>query len=228
MRSPAHLLTCAALALPVAAQAATMTLTVGDDDCFGSGLAACGDGALLSDDFFTAPQFGAGPGDPSGTDNFGTLGTLSFLFVLSLGTEVATAATITAKTVGLERTGGIFGDAFQGARFQINGTDIGTFFTLPTNPAPGAAGPSNAVGIASFAVAPALLDTNGTNTLTIIPEEAFEPFGISEEFAVDFSRLTVVAEAPPPMEVIPLPASIWFLGGALTALAGATRRRGWA
>ncbi len=185
-------------------------------------MSVCGEGTLLPDAFFTDPLHGASAGDPAGTDTFGTNGTFTTTFDVALMGLDVLSATISAKTVGLERFGGIFGDAFQGARLQFNGLDVATFFTPGGDPAIGAAGPANRVGFISFALdAGTILD--GTNSLTLIPEEAFEPFDIFEEYAVDFTSLTVVTGDPAP--VIPLPAAIWMLGGAI-ALLGARGRIG--
>ncbi|MFN3261479.1 MAG: VPLPA-CTERM sorting domain-containing protein [Pikeienuella sp.] len=192
------------------ASAASLTFTLGDEDCFGLG-GPCADG---SDFVSVAPTDRSGPGDPAGTDVFGPNGTLNFSFLVDLGGEVATSATVSARTVGLDLVDlGGFGDAFIGARFLFNGVDIGTFST----------GSPLEIATASFAVAPGALMDLAINMLTIVPEEAFEQFQVFEDFAVDFARLSIETQAGP-TAAVPLPGALWLLLGGLGAL-GALRRK---
>ena len=76
---------------------------------------------------------------------------------------------------------------FEGAPFQINGTNIGTHASQP------GLGP-NLVEELSFAFDPALLIT-GTNAILVIPEQDSLPFASAfftpeEAIAIDFLRIT--------------------------------------
>lgn len=202
------------VALAGGASAATTTVMVGDDDCFGfPGLTSCPDGSTIPS---VAPANRSGPGDPAGTDAFGALGTVSFSFDIDLTGLTPVAASVSARTVGLDGRDDLpFGDAFNGARFRFNGADVGTFFEPPVQPTI-----SNIVRLLSFDVLAELQD--GINTLTIVPEEAFEQFGVFEDYAVDFARLEVETA---PTTVIPLPAAAPLLAAAIATLAWSGRRR---
>ena len=194
------------------ASAASLTLPLGDEDCFGLG-GPCAEG---SDFVSIAPTDRSGPGDPAGTDVFGPNGTLTFSFFVDLGGETAASASVSARTVGLDQVDEAvppLGDAFRGARFLFNGADLGTFFTRSPLE----------IGTASFSVAPGSILDLAVNTLTIVPEEAFALFGVPEDFAVDFARLSIETQAGP-TAAVPLPGAFWLLLGGLGAL-GALRSK---
>ncbi len=105
------------------AASAVIGIQLGDDDCFGlPSHTPCGDGDLFAS---VAPTDRSTAGDPAGTDAFGELGTVALDFFVDLAGEVATAAVVSAKTVGLDLNRAVSNDAFNGARFLFNGTDIG-------------------------------------------------------------------------------------------------------
>lgn len=214
----------AIIAIP--AYAATTMIQFGDDDCFGQG-GACPDVQTAPT---TLPQDNSTALDPANTDVFGEIGTSSFSLGLDLTGLNVTSAKFTAKVWGLDlkadspANGGSFGDAFEGARFQVNGTDIGTYFSEAT---PDGNGP-NRIETVMFDFATDLL-VSGTNTLTITPEQDFLQFaapGFSGEdaFAIDFVKLTIVTDDTPPVPPVPLPAGLPLLLGAL-GLLGLARRR---
>ncbi len=69
---------------------------------------------------------------------------------------------------------------------------------------------------------------NGTDPFAVVPEEAFEQFGMFEEHAVDFTAPSATSEiaGPPDPQVMLLPGAIWLLGRPLGALGPPARRRG--
>lgn len=203
------------------ALAATTSLQFGDNDCFGLGGACPGVRTAPT----VLPQDNSTALDPLSTDVFGEIGTASFSAAIDLTGTTVTSATFTATVWGLDlkadspANGGIFGDAFEGARFQVNGTDVGTYFSAAT---PDGNGP-NRIETVMFDVAADLI-LNGTNTLTVIPEQDFLQFaapGFSgqDAYAIDFVSLTFETEAtPPPPPPVPLPAGLPLLLGALGLL----------
>jgi hypothetical protein len=198
-----------------ASQAATTTVTVGDEDCFGLG--SCPDGAPID-----TGAVNAGPSDPTGQDTFGTLGTVSFDGTLDLTGLTVLSGSVTARVVGLERFSTLFGDGIAGSTFLLNGTVLGNYIAPGSDPATGAAGPGDVPDTVTFAAGAGLF-LDGTNTLTIVPEEAFGGFGILEEFAVDFVRFSVETE-PAAVAPVPLPASFWLLGAGALGLVALRRR----
>lgn len=200
------------------ARAATISLMVGDDDCFGfPGLTVCPDTALIAS---VAPVDNSTPGDPPGTDRFGELGPLDFDFMVDLDGAPVLSATVSIRTAGINlgvQATSPFGDTFVGTRFLFNMTDVGAFFADPVllggNPA--------ALNITTLSFDVTTLLRQGLNTLSVIPEDSFAQFNIADDYAVDFARLDVETAAVAP---IPLPASILMLGGAL-GLLGVNRAR---
>lgn len=210
----AVLIAAAATAGSVAAT--PLTSIVGDDDCFGySVLASCPDGTLIPS---VAPVDNSTAGDPTGTDQFGPLGTLSFDFLIDLAGLTATSATVSIRTVGIDLGSTFFGDGIAGSQFSFNGTALGAFFSDPT--AAGQQEAARGVVTLSFDVLGALQD--GINTLVLVPEEGLEEFGVFEDYAVDFARLNV--DVTPTTTTVPLPASVWLLAAGV-GLVGALRRR---
>ena len=206
------------------AAATTITLINGDDDCFGL-LTPCAAGDML--DVGTAFD-NATASDPADQDRFGVLGSITTTFTLDQSTvDDAMSATFSFKAVGLDLIDffGELGDPFEGARIMLNGTDIATFAT-PFGP--------GRVAQPVFNIAPSSLSI--TNVFTITPEEAFEPLGRFENYAIDFARLDVNLDAvgpppppPPPPSPVPLPASGMLLlagFGGLVALRRRTSRTG--
>lgn len=211
------------------ALAATTVIQFGDDDCFGQG-GAC-PGVQIAPT--SLPQDNSTALDPANTDVFGEIGTSSFSTNLDLTGTTVTSATFSAKVWGLDlkadspANGGTFGDAFEGARFQVNGSDVGTYFSAAT---PDGNGP-NRIETVMFDVATNLLVT-GVNTLTIIPEQDFLQFASppaftgEDAYAIDFVSLTLeTVTTPPPPPPVPLPAGLPLLLGALGLLGYAKRRK---
>lgn len=224
MTTLASTLAFALLMTAGAASATTLnTVTLGDDDCFGLG--------IICPDVLTAPGAldNSGPGDPPGTDVFGEIGTVSLSFDLDLTDVTVSDAKVSARVWGLDLFAlapplGTIGDEFEGARFQINGTDIGTYFSFPSTDGNG----PNRIETVMFDFASNLLIT-GTNTLTIIPEQDFlvfasEFFSGKDAYAVDFAQVSFTTD-PTGTTPIPIPAGLPLLAGALGLLGLARRRR---
>ncbi len=221
--------TLAALFLAsTAATASTLTITFGDEDCFSTDFTGCTDGDTVD----TAAIMGNALDGI--TDNFGFIGTSSFDFQLSLAADQQiTSAIFTAQVVGLDTVDEAtppFGDDIRGTRVTLDGTDV---FNYNPDPGPGGAFPLNEVDIITFAIANDALNINGSNVISIIPEEAFEQFGVFEDYAIDFASLVIDFETvtTPPggggggMPSVPLPASMGFSLLGLGALAGMRRFR---
>ena len=215
------------------------TITLGDDDCFGTNQVACDAGSTI-----TAPTAGfdatgilpfpgidnSTAGDPQGTDVFDELPPLSFGVLVSSGGMDITSVQISAKVWGLDlfatspANGGTFGDAFEGARFQLNGTDIGAYF------APPGTGP-NLIDIPVFDVDPALITDNAINTISILPETDYVQFAGAfftgkDAFAVDYVRMRLTLDdAVVQPSVVPLPAGLPMLLAGLGVLGWTARRR---
>ncbi|MEM1077069.1 MAG: hypothetical protein AAGI09_00975 [Pseudomonadota bacterium] len=228
MRRLFPIVTTAFIASASMASAATFTtVTIGDDDCFGLNV-ACPIGIGLPP---TLPLDSSGGLDPDKQDIFGEIGTASFEFALDLTDLVVSNVEVTAKFWGLDlfatspANGGTFGDDFEGARIQVNGTDVGTYFSAPT--ADGL-GPVRVETVMFDVMADTLV--TGTNTITIIPEQDFLQFaapGFSGEdaYAIDFVTLSFESENAPTTAPVPLPAGLPLLIGALGLLGYSARQR---
>ena len=179
--------------------AATETITIGDDDCFGWGTSPCGDGDLITGSWL---QSGANQGDVNydnsgptdgATDKNVLWGDLSFIFNVDLTGKTVTSATATVKAAHLDFS------------FTAGGADDGTdiFFggTQVVHHVPVAPADINAINIFTFDVL-ALL-THGNNELKIDPI-ALESFGVYEDFAIDYVELSYTYDSA--MPTIPVPA----------------------
>jgi hypothetical protein len=173
------------------ASGATITVLVGDKDCFGIG-GVCSDG----DHFFTdlGGIFGDNrdPGEPLGVDQFGTsvpLGGPSFTLDLDLGGATPTTASIELFTAGIELVG---------ATFYFNGTNIG-FYTEPD-------GMENRAATVNFDVPVALLTTENVLTLSV-PDLGM----VQDGFVIDYVELSVEIAGP----TFPFEATYAFAGGSI-------------
>ena len=198
------------------AHAATLTLQVGDADCFGEAQSNCDNGAFPS-----IPAFNnTGVGDPAGTDVFDTLGTLAFQVALDLNGETATSALLEVRLAGVD----IFvedgvGDPIEGMGFFLNGTLVGSFFEPVV-----IASDVNQRAISTVMLSITdlgLLNDGGLNTITLSPEQDFglAPF---ESYAVDYVALKIETEVP--TAPVPLPASLPLLAGGIGAVWAMSRK----
>lgn len=204
-----------AVFLASTAHAGTVTVQVGDADCFGEAQSNCDNGA-----FPVIPSFNnTGPGDPAGTDVFDALGTLEFQVPLDLGGETAIAAELEVRVAGVD----IFiedgvGDPIEGMGFFLNGTLLGSFF----EPVAISGLNQRAISTVTFGITDlTLLNDGGLNTITISPEQDFGLASL-ESFALDYVSLEVETEtltAP-----IPLPASLPLLAGGIGAVWAMSRK----
>lgn len=158
--------------------AATINTMIGDDDCFGySSLASCADGTLIPGVQVVDNRTAS---DPAGTDRFGPLGTLSFVFNIDLTNATATSAVVSVKTAGIDLGTTAFGDKIAGTRFSFNGSALGAFFLNAT--VVGTEASTRGIATYSFGILAGL--KNGDNTLELVPEEGFEQFNLFELYAV--------------------------------------------
>lgn len=200
------------------AHAATSTIMIGDDDCFGeTDTSPCTTGL-----FPVVPTFDnrTAPDGPF-TDFMDTHGALMFDFLVDLTGLTLVSAEVSMRTVGIDsHLLSTVGDANEGAVFDMNGTQIGTFFepvVISTTES------RRTVADLTFTVPLAAIVPVGTNTLTITPEDDFGLIGF-EDYAIDYVKLTLETSSivtPPP---VPLPASAWLLGGAMAGLMAFRRK----
>lgn len=219
----------AAIALGVTASGAQAAVTVmaGDADCFGGPAVNCTNGFLppyVSS--FTELRFdNSGPGDPVGTDVFNAIGAVSLDFLLNLGGLTATSASLEVRVAGIDLgwDPAIFPGAVDdvyGAGFTLNDDYLGDHVE-PTEL--GGTLHQRKITTLVFSVDIASLVDGGTNTLIIAPET---DFGVIEEYAVDYARLTVeTAPVQPPSADVPIPAPLALLAGGLGILGFASRRK---
>ncbi len=198
-----------------AAHAAVITMTVGDEDCFGGPVANCTAGAFPT---IPAAFDNSTAGDPVGTDRFGTLGTTSFDFHLDTFGETINSATVTVRVLGIdifiEPGGG--GDANVGATFAMNGSIFGTFHEPIVI---GSDINQRAITTVEFALDVSALLNGGINTLRIMPESNF---GLAqfESYAIDYARLSVTTSA----RQLPLPGSLALVTIGIAMLGLPSRR----
>lgn len=216
------LTSCAALmaGLGPAAASTMVTVTIGDDDCFGLDIAC--------PDFIAEPAAADQPfdkstaSDPANQDVFGAIGQSSFEVTLDLKDQRISDVTLSARIWGAELASfppgthpGPFGDAFAGTRFIVNGVDVGTY-AASTDFGPLTI---DRVETVSFDVLASTL-VSGINTITVIPEEDFiDLIGLPETYALDFVELRYHTMP------IPLPGSLPLGLGALGLLGWAGRAR---
>ena len=151
----------------------TITVLIGDKDCFGVG-GVCSDGDLIHSGTLGGTNF-RGPGDPLGTDQLGTsipLGGPSFDFGLDLDDATPLSASLELFTAGIELIG---------ATFFFNGTDIG-FYTEPD-------GFENIAATVVFDV-PIYLLSDLNNISLSVPDLGL----VQDGFIIDYLELTVEAD----------------------------------
>ncbi|MEM8958336.1 MAG: VPLPA-CTERM sorting domain-containing protein [Pseudomonadota bacterium] len=202
--------------LASAAHAATLSLQVGDADCFGEAQSNCDNGA-----FPAIPVFNnTGPGDPAGTDLFDTLGTLDFQVALDLNGETATSALLEVRLAGVDLfVEDTVGDPVEGMGVFLNGALVGSFFEPVVI---GSDVNQRAISTVTFSIPDlGLLNDGGLNTITLSPEQ---DFGLAsfESYAVDYVALTIETEIP--TAPVPLPASLPLLVGGIGAVWALSRR----
>ena len=190
------------------AVAATETITIGDDDCFGWNAtahapASCGDGDLTPA-FPAWSQSGAALGDTNydnstatdgSTDINRLWGDLSFDFNVDLTGKTVTSASLVVKTGHLDNSFTAAG-ANDGTNFIFGGVQIGSH--VPVAPAN-----INQVNVFTFDVLAHL--QSGVNTFTIDPV-ALENFFVYEDFAVDYLTLSYEYSTGTTGGAVPLPA----------------------
>ncbi|WP_206078277.1 VPLPA-CTERM sorting domain-containing protein [Poseidonocella sp. HB161398] len=207
------------------AAAAPVTAMAGDADCFGGyEPGACAAGAFAA---IPAPFDLSGPGDPAGTDQWDTLGSVSLAFSVDLGGLAVQSATLKLRIAGVD----IFvlpgGGWTETATDKAPGMDIalnGSFVAGHYNPVVvGDDINQRQIADLSYGLDPALI-VQGANTLVLSPEASFG-LAAFESYAVDYAALEIVTAATvDPVAPVPLPASGLLLAGGAGVLALARRR----
>lgn len=183
------------LSLPGVASAATVTSTVGDKDCFGTGAACVEDGSS----WLSGGWGGVSPGgsDPAFTDQMiNTDATTSWTHSFAAG--IYSAATLVFRTAGIADITGPYG-------IYVDGTLVGE---LPLDDFG-----HIIVETFSFNFDPTLAN-DGSLTISFTSDWA-------DSWAIDYSEVTLSTNT----SAVPVPAAGLLLAGALGLVGGVSRRR---
>ena len=224
-----------ALAVSFSANAATTTtITIGDNDCFGTNAAVCTDGLQLDDGSLTGDfaffdnstaldpanmdQYFSGPDGKAVGDPF------AVTFALDLTSVTVTSAKVVFKTAGLGNVFS-FGGSETGAEVSVNGTSVGFIFDDYDDLSDVTPDSFARINTNEFTVDPATLITG--NNVVQFALSGFDLGGgrtvADDDYAVDFVQL--IFETEPTVAPVPLPASATLALAAFGLLAGVRRLR---